>query len=209
MNSALSSRHPPITTASSHSWWLFALLAISMAATRYHHFSDFLHIADTSWAVFFLAGLWLTPRWALPALLLLALGIDLASVAIDGAAMSACFTPAYPGLILAYGALWLAGRGAARGDHVAPALSVMLTRMGWAATGVLAAFALSNLTFWAFSGHFGDLGLMTYAERVMPYLGRYVQLTLGYVLFALIIAQGIATAEAWRDASRHNASSAG
>ncbi len=173
--------------------WVFLLLAISMAATRYHHFSNALHLADTSWAVFFLAGLWLRQRWALPALLLLAFGIDLAAVAHDGAAMSACFTPAYPGLILAYGALWLAGRSAAKAAMNASWLTTRLTHLGWATVGILAAFALSNLSFWAFSGHFGGLGLIDYADRVMPYLGRYLQTGLGYVL----VAFGVAALLSW------------
>ncbi len=180
--------HHPLTNSVSHGVWVFVLLAASMAATRYHHFSSALHLADTSWAVFFLAGLWLRTRWGLPALLLLALGIDLASVAVDGAAMSACFTPAYPGLVLAYGALWLAGRWAARFTAAESLPTATLCRIGWATVGALAAFALSNVTFWAFSGHFGGLGLVDYSSRVLPYLGHYVQTTLGYVLIGLALA---------------------
>ena len=180
--------HRLIASPANHGVWVFVLLAASMAATRYHHFSSALHVADTSWAVFFLAGLWLRSRWGLPALLLLALGIDLASVAIDGAAMSACFTPAYPGLVLAYGALWLAGRWAARFTATDSMPTATLSRIGWATVGTLAAFAVSNITFWAFSGHFGNLGLMDYSSRVLLYLSHYVQTTSGYVLTGLVIA---------------------
>lgn len=198
--------HRPLTAPVSHGVWIFVLLAASMAATRYHHFSSALYLADTSWAVFFLAGFWLRARWGLPALLLLALGIDLASVAVDGTAMSACFTPAYPGLVLAYGALWLTGRWASRFTATESLPSATLSRIGWATLGTLAAFALSNLTFWAFSGHFGNLGLMDYSTRVLPYLGHYVQTTLGYVLAGLIIAalwQAIAPAGNKASATAH------
>ncbi|WP_407275589.1 hypothetical protein [Halothiobacillus sp. DCM-1] len=186
MNSMSTSPTPASVPTPADRWWVLLLLAGSMAATRYHHFSDVLHLADTSWAVFFLAGLWLRARWVFPALLGLALGIDLISVVQDGAAMNACFTPAYPGLLLAYGALWLAGRAAQRALDTG--LVQILNRLGWATIGTLAAFALSNLTFWAFSGHFGALGLLDYADRVMPYLGRYIQSTLGYVLIGLAVA---------------------
>lgn len=85
---------------------LLALLALSMLATRYHHFSSALHLADTSWAAFFLAGLLIRRAGALVGLLVLAVAIDLGSVLLDGAAMASCFSPAYPGVLVAYAALW-------------------------------------------------------------------------------------------------------
>jgi len=167
---------------------LFAVLALSMAATRYHHFSTVLHIADTSWAVFFIAGLYLRPRWMFAALLGLAVAIDLAAVWVDGTGISGCFSPAYPGLLLAYAALWGAGRlafmqAAPRATHLASTgLAIGILQIaGWLTLGVLAAFALSNLTFWAWSGHFTALALSDYTGRVMGYLGRYLSVTSLYV----------------------------
>lgn len=87
-----------------------AVMAVSMLATRYHHFSSALHLADTSWAVFFLAGLWFRQVRVLGGLLALAVVIDLGSVWLDGAAMASCFSPAYPGVLAAYAALWGVGR---------------------------------------------------------------------------------------------------
>jgi hypothetical protein len=176
---------------------LFAVLVLSMAATRYHHFSAVLHIADTSWAAFFLAGLYLRARWMLVALMGLAVVIDLAAVWTDGLGMTGCFSPAYPGLLLAYGALWGAGRlcrHSMRPDEPALAtiLATILAVIGWLALGVIAAFALSNLSFWAWSGHFADLSLGDYLQRVMGYLGRYMASTSLYVglgLGVMIVAQ--------------------
>lgn len=155
---------------------LFVLLVLSMAATRYHHFSAVLHIADTSWAVFFLAGLYLRARWMLAALLGLAVVIDLAAVWTDGLGMTGCFSPAYPGLLLAYGALWSAGRlsrSATRADE--SLTTVILAIVGWLALGVIAAFMLSNLTFWAWSGHFSEMSLAEYMQKVTTgYLSHYM-----------------------------------
>lgn len=165
---------------------LFAVLVLSMAATRYHHFSAVLHIADTSWAAFFLAGLYLRARWMLIALMGLAVGIDLAAVWTDGLAMTGCFSPAYPGLLLAYGALWGAGRlsrSSMRADE--SALMSILAIMGWLALGVMAAFALSNLSFWAWSGHFANMPLGDYFNRVIGYLASYMTAAGLYVGLAL------------------------
>jgi hypothetical protein len=172
---------------------LFTVLVLSMAATRYHHFSAVLHIADTSWAAFFLAGLYLRARWMFVALMGLAVVIDLAAVWTDGLGMTGCFSPAYPGLLMAYGALWGAGRlsrHSMREDE--PPLASILAVIGWLALGVIAAFALSNLSFWAWSGHFADLSLGDYLQRVMGYLGRYMASTSLYVglgLSVMIVAQ--------------------
>jgi hypothetical protein len=167
---------------------LFGLLALSMAATRYHHFSNLLHIADTSWAVFFIAGYYLRPRWMFPALLSLAVAIDLAAVWVDGTGISGCFSPAYPGLLLAYTALWSAGRLASMQtlprliNQASMGVAIEILQIaGWLTLGVLAAFALSNLTFWAWSGHFTQLSLGDYTGRVMGYLGRYLSVTSFYV----------------------------
>lgn len=186
----------PDTAAPSTQLILFALLVLSMAATRYHHFSAVLHIADTSWAAFFLAGLYLRARWMLVALMGLAVVIDLAAVWTDGLGMNGCFSPAYPGLLLAYGALWGAGRLSrlSMRPHES-GFTAVLAVVGWLTVGVLTAFALSNLSFWAWSGHFADLSLGDYLQRVMGYLGHYLTATGLYVglgLGVMILAQTLA-----------------
>jgi hypothetical protein len=160
-----------------------------MVATRDHHFSNALHLADTSWAVFLLAGLYLRPRWMLLALLGLAVSVDLFAVWQDGLVMSGCFSPAYPGLLLAYGALWGAGRLAHSGwtsaqEQRHPWMQ-LLTLAGWTIVGTLAAFAVSNLTFWAFSGNFSGMPLTDYVSRVIGYARGYLTTTLLYVLVAM------------------------
>jgi hypothetical protein len=174
---------------------LFALMALSMMATREHHFSSVLHLADTSWAVFFMAGLYLRPRWMLAALIVLALSVDLFAVWHDGLALSGCFSPAYPGLLLAYGALWAFGRKT-RQDwtqlQTTPRDQWMmpLVLVGSVLLGVLSAFALSNLTFWGFSGHFDAMPLGEYTHRVMGYLSGYLTTTLLDTGFAVALIMG-------------------
>jgi len=41
------------------------ILVAAMAATRFHHLGDALHLPDASWALFFLAGVYLSPAWLL------------------------------------------------------------------------------------------------------------------------------------------------
>ena len=53
-------------------------LAVLMAATRSHHFATALHLPDASWAVFFLAGVYLWRVSMLPALMAEAALIDYA-----------------------------------------------------------------------------------------------------------------------------------
>lgn len=164
------------------------VMAISMLATRYHHFSSALHLADTSWAVFFLAGLWFRQLRVLGGLLVLAVAIDLGSVWLDGAAMASCFSPAYPGVLAAYAALWGAGRLA--GKRLANGSENTSASLVWIAGALLAgsvvAFGISNLTFYAFSGQFGSMAAFEYVQRTVAYLGGYVTSAAIYSVVALV-----------------------
>lgn len=85
---------------------IFAGLAFFMAATRFPGLASNLHLQDASWALFFLAGFYLRDhwRWGFPALMALAVVIDL--VAIEYFDVSNyCLTVAYWFLVPAYGSL--------------------------------------------------------------------------------------------------------
>lgn len=168
---------------------LLALLALSMLATRYHHFSSALHLADTSWAAFFLAGLWFRRAAVLGGLLALAVLIDLGSVVIDGAAMASCFSPAYPGVLLAYAALWGGGRLAGRaldGGVTSSRLVGGLLVGASLLVSVVVAFVISNGTFYALSGQFGEMSAGEYAGRTMGYLAGYLTSAVTYTLVGII-----------------------
>ena len=89
---------------------LFALLALSMAATRFTHGGAPWLPPDASWAVFFLGGFYLTRqwRWALGILLIEAVGVDCLAIQHYGIS-NYCVTLAYWFLVPAYSALWLGG----------------------------------------------------------------------------------------------------
>ncbi len=93
---------------------IFLVLALVMGVTRgsigLHHFEAF---PDASWAVFFLAGLWLrgTGRWAFPLLMAEAVLVDYLVISGQGLGFweHYCVSPAYWFLLPSYGALWLGG----------------------------------------------------------------------------------------------------
>ena len=89
---------------------LFAVLAALMAATRMNHFGP---MPDASWAVFFLGGAWLArdTRWAFPALMALAVGVDWWVITGQGIDFwnHYCVSAAYWFLVPAYAAMWAGG----------------------------------------------------------------------------------------------------
>lgn len=183
-----------------------AVMAVSMLATRYHHFSSALHLADTSWAVFFLAGLWFRQARVLGGLLVLAVAIDLGSVWLDGAAMASCFSPAYPGVLAAYAALWGAGRLA--GKRLTDSSENTYAGLAWIAgaliTGSVIAFGISNVTFYAFSSQFEAMAALEYVQRTLPYLGGYMT---SAAIYSLVGLAGMTATNVVRDgfrAQRHD-----
>jgi len=113
---------------------LFLLLGLVMVATRSHHFNA---LPDASWAVFFLAGFYLSKgkpeepvtlaggsfRWAFPLLMALAVAIDYAVISAQGIDFWShyCVSPAYWFLVPSYAALWFGGawlRARYRGLHL-------------------------------------------------------------------------------------------
>jgi hypothetical protein len=143
-----------------------------MAATRFHHFGDALHLPDASWALFFLAGFYLSPAWFL-ALLVEAVAID--AVAIGWMGVSAyCLTPAYAGLQLAHAALWLGGRWLARDATPARLVSAALS-----ATAV--AFVISNGAFYWFGGQVAETSVAQFLQTFVDYAPRFFASTLLYL----------------------------
>jgi hypothetical protein len=148
------------------------LLAIAMFATRMEHFGTTVSLPDASLAVFFFAGLWLGRRSAFVLLLGVALAIDYYAFAQSGVAES-CFT--------AYACLWAAGE---RARAQAPSAFVMPLAGAVLAAG--AAFLISNLSFFAFSGQFAAMTVIEYLLRTLRYAPSYV----GYA--ALFVGLGLA-----------------
>lgn len=170
---------------SARSQWLIGLALIALLiATRGQHFATVELLPGASWAVFFLAGVYLRPRWALPALLAATWLLDFAAFAWGGASRF-CLTPAYLFLLPAYSALWLAGRWYA-GQHrfhiqtLAPlALSVLV--------GALACELFSSGGFYFFSGRFDAPNLAEFGTRLLQYGPSYLGSLSFYVAAAAVL----------------------
>ena len=94
---------------------IFLILALVMLATRINHFGA---LPDASWAVFFVAGFYLSSgvsakiaRGAFAALMALAVLIDYAVISAQGLSFWShyCVSPAYWFLLPSYAALWFGG----------------------------------------------------------------------------------------------------
>lgn len=171
---------------------ILGLLALLMAATRYHHFGSSLHLPDASLAVFFAAGFYLPQRKLFPLLLAEAALIDWTAIAIGGVS-DWCVSPAYFFLIPTYATLWLGGRWYARRHNVAWSSVIPLVLVLILATTT--AFVISNGSFYLFSGRFSDLSWMEYGQRVTRYYGAYVMSAcayVGFVAFLHVIVNSIA-----------------
>jgi len=160
-----------------------AALAVLMLLTRFHHFGSSVNLADASLAVFFLAGLFLSWRW-FPAFALLAAGIDYAAIALAGVS-DYCVTPAYAFLLPTYAVMTFAGAWARRYRALGIADLVPLALL--AVLGGVAAFAISNGSFFFFSGNFAGLSYADYLARTAHYAVPYLAWALFY------IAAGLAT----------------
>lgn len=147
-------------------------LAALMAATRGQHFATLHSLPGASWAVFFLAGVYLRPIWALPALLALAWFLDFAAFTWGGAS-GFCLTPAYVFLLPAYTSLWLAGRWyAARYQLCAWATLVPLA--GSVVVGAAVCELFSSGGFYFFSRRFAEPTFTEFGARLAKYFPSYL-----------------------------------
>jgi len=171
-------------------------LAGVMAATRFNHFGSPLNLPDASLAMFFLAGLYLSrPIW-FPVFIVEAGLMDWASIA--GGISGWCVTSAYGFLIPAYAALWFAGRWYRRHARMQwRALMPLFPALG---LSIVAAFAISNASFYLFSGYFAELDWSDYLRGVIRYFPAYAGYTLVYASVAACVHAAVLAlpARAWR-----------
>jgi hypothetical protein len=171
--------------------WIAVALVTLMALTRYNHFGSSVALPDASYAVFFLGGLFLSRVRG--ALLLLA-GLLVEAVLVDFYAInyqgvsSACVTPAYAFLAIAYAAMWfVASRYAPRHQLTLASL------LGLVATAVAAstlAFVIANASLYLLGGYAESLSAVEYAVRVAQYFGSYVVVAMVYIGCG-IVAQAV------------------
>ena len=159
-------------------------LAALMAATRGQHFATLHSLPGASLAVFFLAGVYLRPAWALPALLALTWFLDFAAFTWGGAS-GFCLTPAYVFLLPAYGSLWLAGRWYAARHRFAWATLMPLAAAVFIGAAVCELFSSGG--FYFFSGRFAEPTLNEFGARLAKYFPSY----LGSLAFYVGIAAAV------------------
>ena len=170
---------------STHNQIAIGLLLVSlMILTRSHHFASVHNLADTSWAIFFLAGVYLRSAWPLLGFFILSWALDFSAYTWGGVS-DFCITPAYVFLLPAYGSLWLAGHWYAR-QH----------RLSWRALMPLSLSVMAGLTvcelfssggFYFFSGRFADTSLVEFGERLVKYFPLYIESFAFYLGIAAMI----------------------
>jgi hypothetical protein len=154
-----------------------------MVLTRFHHFGDVLHLPDASLAVFFFAGFY-RKKALFGFLLALAALIDF--VAIENGTSSWCVSPAYVFLIPTYAVMWFAGRYCS--TYKAMTIAELAKSAGLLTLATSAGFAISNGSFYLFSGRYEDLSLGDYFVRIAQYYPSYVGSALIFVVagFAIV-----------------------
>ena len=155
-----------------------------MVMTRFHHFGDVLHLPDASLAVFFFAGFY-RKKALLGFLLALAALIDY--VAIENGTSSWCVSPAYVFLIPTYAVMWFAGRYCSTFQSMK--IAELAKSAGLLMLATSAAFAISNGSFFLFSGRYEDISLAEYFVRVAQYYPSYVGAALIYAVSGVAIVK--------------------
>lgn len=166
-----------------HAEYLPIPIIALMVLTRFHHFGDVLHLPDASLAVFFFAGFYRKKAF-LAFLLALAALIDF--VAIENGSSSWCVSPAYVFLIPTYAVMWFAGRYCSTFKSMK--VAELVKSIGLLTLATSAAFAISNGSFYLFSGRYVDVSWGQYFSRVAQYYPSYVGAALIYAVsgFAII-----------------------
>lgn len=161
-----------------------ALVAL-LVLTRGYHFTTLQQtLPSASWAVFFLAGVYLRSAWPPAMLFGIAAALDYAAVTWGGVA-DFCLSPAYIALAPAYGAMWIAGRWYA-GRHRFAA-STLLPLAASAFMGTLVCELISSGSFYFYSGRFADPALADFASRFDEYFPASLEATLFWVAAAALV----------------------
>ena len=160
------------------------LLAVFMILTRSHHFATLHNLADASWAVFFLAGIYLRSAWPLLGFFALSWGLDVAATTWGGVS-DFCMTPAYIFLLPAYASLWLAGRWYAKRHQFAWRTVMPLS------ISIMAGLTLCELFsgggFYFFSGRISETSFAEFGEQLLKYFPLYIETFVFYLGIAAAV----------------------
>jgi len=167
-----------------HQIYIALTLVALIILTRGHHFATLHELPGASWAVFFLAGIYLRSAWSLLGFFALSWGLDLMAYNWGGTD-NFCLTPAYVFLLPAYASLWLAGRWYA--NRHSYALRTFMPLSASMVSGLVLCELFSSGGFYFFSGRFADTHWIEYTERTIVYFPMYLESFLFYTGLALVI----------------------
>lgn len=159
------------------------LLTILMILTRSHHFATLHSLADASWAIFFLAGIYLRTVWPLLGFFILSCWLDFAA-ATWGGISDFCLTPAYIFLLPAYSSLWFAGRWYTHRHQFTLYTLPLLFQS--ATLGLILCELFSNGGFYFFSGRFVETTWSDFSSQLTKYFPLHIETFVVYI--------GVATA---------------
>jgi hypothetical protein len=167
-----------------YQFFIGVFLIALMALTRGHHFVSVTHLPSASWAVFFLAGLYISKKLFFPLLLALAGFLDYAAITWGGVS-SFCVSPAYALLLPAYGSLWLAGHWYAKQYQFSWST---LRPLGLSlAIATITSQVLSSGGFYFFSGRYTDTSLAEFGQRFVQYYPSQLSNLAFYLGMAVIV----------------------
>jgi hypothetical protein len=166
-------------TLSLRNQYIIGLVLITlMIITREHHFASLHNLPGASWAVFFLAGIYLRSVWPLFGLLALTWMLDFSAYLWDDAS-AFCLTPAYIFLLPAYSALWFAGRWFA--SHYQFSWRTLIPLCFSLVLGAVVCELFSSGGFYFFSGRFEATTFIEFWQRSLYYFPLYLESLLFYV----------------------------
>jgi hypothetical protein len=172
--------------ANSHRLAAFMALLLLMTATRFTHAGGTLALPDASWAVFFLGGFYLSRewRWALPALIVAAVGVDVLAIGHYDLS-NYCATVAYWFIVPGDAALWLGGawlrQGYRRSMVDVARLLVSLV------ASVTVCFAITHSAFYWLGGRIAHRNLQEWWSVFMQWFPYFLGVTALYVAVGALV----------------------
>lgn len=160
------------------------LLVSLMIITRSHHFAAIHYMADASWAIFFLAGVYLRSAWPLLGFFVLSWWLDFAATNWGGVS-DYCLTPAYIFLLPAYASLWLAGRWYTKRHQFVP--STLMTLSISVIVGLTLCGLFSSGGFYFFSGHIAETSFNDFGDQFIKYFPLYIEVFVFYLGIAVVM----------------------
>ena len=157
------------------------MLALLMGVTRGYHVTPLEHLPSASWAVFFLAGVYLRSRWVFPALVVEAAALDFAAITWGGVS-DFCVSPAYGFLLPAYGTLWFAGHWYT--NHHREAVTTLMPLTLSVLAGAAVSEVISSGSFYFLSGRFEHTTVTQFANNFIQYFPHSLSSLAFYVCLA-------------------------